>query len=83
METPKEKAKTLVEGFANDLHGNAIESNRDNKYRCAMRCTEEIVYALKEHGDLKAGGEELRFWYDVQVEIQKQSGFLKINNFIV
>lgn len=76
MIDPHKKAKQLLQDFASDLHGNAIESNAINKYRCALRCVDEIVLAIENmgHGEtwsLENMDKKMEYWAKVKFHIEK------------
>lgn len=76
MIDPIKKAHQLVEEFAGDLYGPAIESNRENKYRCALRCVSEIKHAIDNmgHGEtwsLENMANKEEYWNKVKFHIEE------------
>lgn len=73
--TPEEKARQLIEKYANYNWSNPIELMKERTKQCAIITVDEIEKALTEYGEanneLQNMDRTFNYWQEVRKEIEK------------
>ena len=71
--TPQEKAKELVQQFADELINNGARVSKGDCKQCALIAVDEIIsLMIKFHNrHIEDNSNEITFWQEVKQEINK------------